>query len=172
MSAALTGPYLAAAGLLCVSGVAKLRRPDPAVQALVVAGLPARRWVVRVLSGAELTLGLLALVAGGRWPAATVAGAYAGFAAFSLRLARRRAACGCFGEGQAPASGAQTGLSAALALACAVAAVWPPEGLHGLLGRSPATVCVLGVGLVGAVYAAVLAYTELPAAWSSWSAPR
>jgi len=37
----------------------------------------------------------------------------------ALLLARRRAACGCFGEGDFPASPVQALLSAVLAAACA-----------------------------------------------------
>jgi hypothetical protein len=85
----------------------------------------------------------------------------------ALLLARRRAACGCFGEDDFPASRAQALLSAVLAVASAAAAVWPP---HGLLDRPAGQAVVLMIGIAASAYATVLAYTQLPAAWSAWSA--
>ena len=66
MSAALTAPFLAAGGVLCVSGAAKLRSPRTAVPALARLGLPARASLVRAIAAAELVLGATALAAPGR----------------------------------------------------------------------------------------------------------
>jgi hypothetical protein len=92
---------------------------------------------------------------------------YAVFTVLALLLASRRAACGCFGEGEFPASRTQALLSAVLAVASAAAAVWPP---HGLLDRPAGQAVVLLIGIAASAYATVLAYTQLPAAWSAWSA--
>jgi uncharacterized membrane protein YphA (DoxX/SURF4 family) len=165
VTGALTGPFLAAAGLLCVSGVAKLRAPGTAAQAVRTLGLPAGAAVIRLAAAGELALGALALIAAGRLTAAVVGAVYAGFAALTVVLARRRAACGCFGSDEAPAGRTQMLLSIALALLCAAAAVWPPAGIGWVLSQLPAL--LIGVG--GCVYALALAYTELPAAWAAWS---
>ena len=42
VNGALSGPFLAAAGVLCVSGAAKLRSPAGAVRGVAVLGLPGR----------------------------------------------------------------------------------------------------------------------------------
>jgi hypothetical protein len=45
-------------------------------------------------------------------------------------------------------------------------------GAHGggwIAGRAAPTAMVLVVGLAAAVYAVVLAYSELPGLWRSWS---
>jgi hypothetical protein len=170
VSGALTGPFLVAAALLGVSGAAKLRTPEPATRALTAAGIWASRPLIRAWSLVELAVGLLALAAGGRATAAGLAVLYAGFAGVTVLLARRRAACGCFGESDAPASGLQSGLSAVLATACALAALLAaPQSLSTVLAHSPVTATTLVIGGAGAVYAAVLAYTELPTAWAAWS---
>ena len=47
------------------------------------------------------------------------------------------------------------------------------SGAHGVgwvLQRPPGSGMLLALGTAGAVYAAVLAYTLLPQAWSAWSA--
>jgi hypothetical protein len=170
VSAALTAPFLAAAGLLCVSGAAKLRSPRAAQPALAGLGLPARAWLVRAIAAAELILGATALAAPGRGVALVVAGAYAGFAVVALRPASLRAACGCFGESDAPASSVQAVLSAVIAGAALGAAASPPGGLGWLAAHPAGTAVALALGLGGCVYGLVIAYTELPSAWAAWEA--
>jgi hypothetical protein len=170
VSTALTAPFLAAGGVLCVSGAAKLRSPRTAVPALALLGLPARASLVRAIAAAELVLGVIALAAPGRVVALVVAGAYAGFAVVALRLVSLRAACGCFGESDAPASPVQAALSAVIALAALAAAVWPPGGLGWVAGRPAGAALALGLGLGGCIYGLVIAYTELPSAWAAWEA--
>ena len=169
MPEALTAPFLVAALVLCVAGVAKLRSPGPALAALAGAGLPASPLAVRAVAGAELALGAGAAVHPGRALAVALANAYAGFAALALRRASRRWACGCFGATGAPATTLHAILSVALALVAAAAAAWPAHGLTWVLERSPSVWIVLVVGIGGAVFGTVVAYTELPRAWSSWS---
>jgi hypothetical protein len=170
MSAALTGPFLAAGGVLCVSGAAKLTSPRAAVPALALLGLPARAGLARCLAAGELGLGALALVAPGRLVAVLVAAAYAGFALVALRLVGLRAACGCFGESEAPASPVQALLSLAIAAVAVAAAVWPPGGVGWMLARPGGAGVTLALGLGGCVYGLVIAYTQLPSAWAAWEA--
>jgi hypothetical protein len=93
---------------------------------------------------------------------------YAAFAALALVLHRRGAECGCFGDSRTPASPTQSAISALLALVCAAAAVTSIHGVQWVLGRSPSTATILIVGIGGAVYATVAAYSELPSAWTAW----
>ena len=80
MSSALSGPLLAAAGVLCVSGAAKLKAPRGAISALALLGLPADVAVARAIALAELTLGFVTLIAPSTASALILAGAYAAFA--------------------------------------------------------------------------------------------
>lgn len=163
MTAALAGPYLAAAGVLCVSGAAKLRSPAPAARAV---GVPP--WLVRLAAGAELALGVWAAAAPSAPSALAMTFAYLGFAALALVLSRRHAACGCFGESDTPASVAQALLSVAIAACLAAAAAWPPGGVGWVFARPAAAAVTLAIGLVACVYGVVIAYTQLPAAWAAW----
>ncbi len=175
MSGALTAPFLLAAGLLILAGVGKLLRPGTAGLALVALGLPPARpalrsAAVRAFAVAEIALGAVCLISPGRPGAVAMAALYATFAGATLALARRRAACGCFGESDAPASPLQSLLSAALAAVAIAAAINPVHGLGWVLGGSALPVAVSLVGLAGALYAAAVAYRELPRAWTAWSA--
>jgi uncharacterized membrane protein YphA (DoxX/SURF4 family) len=163
----LTAPVAVAALVVVVAGLAKLRSPAPAVAALRELGMPANRVAVRVFAAAEIALGVFVLVNPGGIAAIALASCYALFAALALLLARRRAACGCFGEGDFPASGLQALISSVLAAACAAAVIWPA---HGVLDRSGGQAAVLALGIAASAYATVLAYTLLPAAWSAWGA--
>ena len=118
----------------------------------------------------ELALGGLCLLAPGRVAAGALACMYAMFSALALLLARRRSSCGCFGERQAPASIAQATLSLLLAAVALAAAITPAHGIGWTLGRPLVPLAVLIIGTAGAVYGTVLAYTEMPLAWGSWSA--
>jgi hypothetical protein len=169
MSTALTPPLMLAGALLCVAGALKLRRPAPAARALSILGLRAAPTSVRAFAAIEVGLGGWIVIGAPRAAVAAVGCLYVGFAIVTLALARRRSACGCFGEDEAPASAVQSLLSAALAVVALLAATGGVHGLGWVLGQSPAHAATVLVGLAGAVYAAVLAYTELPRAWSAWS---
>jgi Methylamine utilisation protein MauE len=166
LSEVLTGPVLAASVLVCVSAVAKLRRPGGATRALAALGMPASRWVVRALCGVELATGVAALVAPGRVSLSALAGLYVVFAGASAALRGAKVGCGCFGESELAVTASHVAISGALAAACALGALWPPHGAAWVLGRP-----VLTVGIAGCVYALVLAYVHLPAAWGAWRAP-
>lgn len=98
---AAAAPFLAATVVLGAAGVAKLRRPDDLARALAAAGLPARRWSVRVGAAAEVAVAVSAVALPGALTGALVAASYAAFAVF-VGLALRRgwplASCGCFGR--------------------------------------------------------------------------
>ena len=166
MADVLTGPLAVAALVLVMAGVAKLRAPAPAARALRELGVPAAAPAIRAFAAGEVALGVWALVNAGAVEAIGLACCYAVFAMLALLLARRRAACGCFGESDFPASRVQALLSGVLAVACAAAAIWPP---HGVLDRAAGQAVVLVIAIAGSAYAMVLAYTQLPVAWSAWS---
>jgi hypothetical protein len=166
---ALSGPFLIAALTLCTAGVAKLRAPATAVDALRAVGLSVDPLAVRAFAGGELALGAAAVLSADAVVAIVLAALYAGFAVLTLVLHRRNATCGCFGETGAPASRAQSAISAALAVVCAAAAVGHAHGAPWILARSPLTAASLLIGIGAAVFATVVAYSELPAAWNAWS---
>jgi hypothetical protein len=166
VAAALTAPLAIAALVLGVAGGSKLRSPEAAVAALASVGLPRGAGIVRALGVGELVLGIWTFVSPGRAVALALAALYAAFACLALILASRSAACGCFGESGAPATRGHASLSAAVAVVCAAAAIWPPASVF---SRSLAVAVPLAIGVAGAVYATVLAYTQLPRAWNAWS---
>lgn len=169
MREVMTSPFAVAALVLCAAGVAKLRSPGQAVRALHTVGLPAGAALVRLFAVAEVALGAWCIARPGPVAAAMLALVYAFFVPLSAVLARRHTPCGCFGERELPVSAAQPALSAVLALVAVVAAASGVHGFAWLLGRPPLGALALAVGIAGAAYATVIAYTELPLAWSSWS---
>jgi hypothetical protein len=161
---ALTVPHTLAALVLGVAGLAKLRSPGAAARA--VGRRPA---AIRVFAAGELGVATWALASGGAGSSVAMAALYAGFALLTLRLAGQGTACGCFGEREEPASPIQSLLSTALSGACIAGAAFGTHGGAWILSRPAGTVLVLLGGLAAAVYAVVLAYSELPALWRSWS---
>jgi len=168
MAAVLTTPIAVAAIVLAVAGIAKLRSPGGAARALAVADVSVPRGAVRTIASGELALSAFALLAPGRATSALLAVAYALLALLAARLASRGAGCGCFGEDETPATATHVWLSVALALVAAAGIASPPHGIAWLLSGSPDVAGPLAFGIAGAVYATVIAYTELPSAWSAW----
>jgi hypothetical protein len=166
MAGALTPLFAVAALVLAVAGVAKLRAPRGAVQALGAGRLKVRAGTVRGFAAGECVLGLWCLLAPGPAAAGLLAAVYATFAALTLMLARRHAACGCFGERDAPASPLRALLSGVFAAVALFSAAWVPHGAGWLVAHGAVT---LAIGIAGCAYGVVVAYTELPAAWSAWS---
>jgi methylamine utilization protein MauE len=157
-------PHAVAALILAVAGAAKLRSPRAAARAVDQPAV-----LVRAFAGGELALAAVALITASVWSSVLMAVVYAGFAALTLRLARAGAACGCFGAEQSPASPAQPALSAGLAVIGAVSAAGGAHTAGWILARPPGTLTVLILGTAGVVYGIVLAYSELPQLWRSWS---
>lgn len=128
---------------------------------------------MRGLGAGEAALGVSAAV----WPtvvsATLVAVSYGGFCVFvfALLLVRnpgQAVDCGCFGGGEDGVGRLHVTLNA---VACGIAAVTAGVGAHGLgwiLGRSPLIAPPLVIGMLGAAYAAYLAYTLVPRAWGSY----
>lgn len=142
----LIGPYLAACGLLVVAGVAKAIRPEDTARALgtsLAVRMSRRRLTtaVRIGSGAEGLLGVVALAFPRPVPAALVALSYAAFAVF-VAYARARggaiASCGCFGTPDTPATWAHVVVDSALAVSAATVAWAASTGnVWTLLSRQP-----------------------------------
>ena len=90
---ALVVPYAAAAVLLGVAGVPKVRDPGDLVRAVRSVGMPFGRGAVRAFAVAEVVVAVAALVVPSRLTAALLALMYAGFTAFVVTRAapRRRA---------------------------------------------------------------------------------
>ncbi len=165
----LSVPFAAAALVLCVAGIAKIRSPRAATGALSSLGVGAVPGLVRALGALELLLGCYSLIAPGVETAAAMAAAYAVFAVVARLLVSRRASCGCFGESELPASMTQSLLSAGLAALCVGAAVHAPASLLWMLARPVSLAAALVISLAGCAYAMVVAYTLLPSAWAAWS---
>lgn len=170
MHAVLIGPFAIAALVLAVAGAIKLRSPDAAARAARSLGLPVGRALIRALAALELALSLWCLIAPTALSACVLASAYGSLAAIALALARRQAACGCFGREEGPTSTVHWALSALLALPGLAAVWWTPHGLVWLISHHPALSAVLVVGVAGGAYALVTVYTQLPPAWGAWNA--
>lgn len=129
-------PALAAAIVLVVSGLQKLRRPAGAARAVrtLARALAAPPHLVRVASSTVTlrVLGAVEVVAGlgvltTPWSVATwtLAALYAGFAVFVVAALATGAplhSCGCFGEADAPPTARHVAVDAAIAALAVLAA--------------------------------------------------
>jgi methylamine utilization protein MauE len=170
---ALLPAFLVVAALLLVAGAGKLAAPDGTQAALEAARIRVPSGAVRALGAAEVALGLVAIWAPGTLTALLVALAYAGFAAFTVRLLRvagGRVDCGCFGVSGSEVGKLHVGLNVVAAVVAVAASVVPPPGAGWILERSPGIAIPLAIGTLAAVYAAYLAFTQLGAAWRSYPA--
>jgi uncharacterized membrane protein YphA (DoxX/SURF4 family) len=164
-------PFVVAAGLLVVSGSSKLGRPEPAVRSLEGAGLPSGRAAVRLLGSFEVAVGAACLLLPGPASAALLALAYAGFAAFLIRMMRADGparSCGCVGDRDTPPSVLHLGLNILAAASGVVAAVSVPPGVVDMVARSPMFGVPVLLGLFGSGYAAYAAIVYVPRAWGSY----
>lgn len=120
------GPVAAAAGLLALSGAAKLRDPSSAGEALRSARM-AVPGAGRLLGAGEVALAVWFLLVGGVLPTLAIGLGYLGFSVFVTwgRRTGSLADCGCFGgESRTPPSllhAVSTGAVAVLVLSSAVA---------------------------------------------------
>ena len=161
---------VAAAALLAVAGLAKLRTPGPA--AAMIVGLwprlrPLRRAraIARTAGVVEIGVGVATLAVGNRAALSLLVACYLVLTVLAVRLARgaQQVACGCFGAADAPVGAAHVVVD----LACLGVACWAfveaSSGVSGLYERG------IGVGLVGTAQALLLAalgylcITALPA---------
>jgi hypothetical protein len=164
------GPFFACAVILVVAGVAKMRSPRAASTALTAVGIPAPVGLVRVAAGAEIALGIAALLRPVPLVALGVALAYVCFALVSAVFlwSPRVRSCGCLGDKEVPPSVAHVALNAA-AVAVAVVAVATgvaslPTTMRALGWSAPAF--VLSVGVLA--YLAQAVVTLFPAAFAAY----
>ena len=155
-----TGVMISGAALLVIAGVPKLRRPGPTITALRSVGAvrvgPA---TVRGLAAAEVTAGLLAIVAGGRWADGAVTLLYLGFTGFLLRaLQTPTASCGCTASEDTPPSIGHLAMTSVFAAAGVAALI--AGGRTGLIQVTSDTGAADLVAVVG--FAAITT-------WLAWS---
>jgi hypothetical protein len=102
---AVTGPYLAAAGLLAVGGAPKTWSPADTTRALRAMRLPVTRPLVRAVGAAEVASAMAAIAFPSALTAGVVSGWYVVFTAVVVLALRSRAplsSCGCFGAAESP----------------------------------------------------------------------
>jgi hypothetical protein len=158
------------AALLAIAGIAKLRYPAPAANAMARAGFGAG------LSGARLT-GLLECGVGA-WvlldPSVPALGAlalaYATLASGIWAMRRADVAdCGCFGESASlKPSRLHLAVNLIAAALVALAALSPPPGLRAAIERAPLEAVALIAGVAAAILLSYLAFTALQGAWSAY----
>jgi hypothetical protein len=167
MTAALLSPYLAAAGLLVASALAKLRRPGPAADALVELHLPATILLVRAVSLVEIAAAVL-MVAQPELGAPIACALYLGFAALVLvQLVRGGTrSCGCLGSAALAPTRLHAALNVALAGCCAF--VRPdPVGAF----RQPLVGTAVFLGAVTTAWALAAGLELLPPALGAFRKP-
>jgi hypothetical protein len=158
------------AAVLVVAGVAKLRAPAAAGDALRAAGLPGVPAAARTIGAVEALVGGAALTVPSRPALVPAAALYAALAWFAVRLLRSPdavASCGCFGA-DAPPSRAHALFDAGAALLMALAALSPPPGIPALAARAPLAGAGLVVASASAAYAVTLVLGHLPAAVAAY----
>lgn len=168
----MIGPFAAAAAvLLAVAGLAKLRAPAQAAAMIVALApsltrrRPAVRAFIRIAAVGEAAVAAAFLILGGRIPAALLAAAYLAFTLVALRLATQRAgtACGCFGAVDSPVGAAHVALNL-ICVGVTVAAAMSPVAALGGLVRHDAMVAVIGSAqILLLAWLGYLAITALPA---------
>lgn len=162
----LAGPFMAAAALLAVGGLPKLRRPGPTARALSAMRLPASSLVVRVLGAVEVVIAAGALLRGDRVFAALVAASYVGFTVVvGIALLRGGAlsSCGCFGRADTPPTRTHLAVSAAAAVVGTLVVAAPVGGLPAMVVGDPAVALPLLFLSGCTVWFAYLALVLLPA---------
>ena len=129
----VTAPFLAAALMLGVAGLAKLIRPDDTARALRAAGSPLGRRAVRVGSVVEIAVCVVAFVLPGAVSGALVALSYAAFTTFVVAARWKGwplSSCGCFGRPDTEPTYAHAAVNAA----AAAIAIWWAQLARGRLG--------------------------------------
>ena len=163
-------PFLAAAGLLVVTGAAKLRSPGGVAAALAGARLPSSRGLARALGAVEVGVGAAALVQP-RPLAPAVAVLYLLFAAFIVRALTSGlpvASCGCLGERETPPSAVHAALDLAAAGAAVLVAASSVPATADFLGGLPLNGVPLALLVAVCVLLAYAALAHLPAALAAW----
>jgi hypothetical protein len=152
----------AAAGLVLLAGIAKIRRPGATSEALALTRVPASSGLVRALGTAEIALALGVLTLGGRWSFAMLALAYLGFIVVAERQRRAGRGCGCFGTSTGRVGPLHLAVDAVAAAAAASAAWAAAPGVIGILPSNPiSAIATLGL-VVLVVVLGQLTLTALP----------
>jgi hypothetical protein len=163
----------AAAVLLAVAGLAKLRTPAPAARMLVrfVPRLGSRRAraIARTAGLIEVGSGIAMLAAGGRIAAAVLAACYLVLTIVAVRLATgpEPTPCGCFGAADGDVGIAHIVLDGCALAAALAAVVRPPGGLAAVFhdgGVNGAVVLAQAVLLAALGYLSITALPALVAA--------
>jgi hypothetical protein len=170
MSDALTPLVWVLAGLLVIAGVAKLRHPAPAANAMARAGFGAGRSGTRVAGLLECGVGAWVLMDPGALALGVLALAYATLASGIWAMRRADVAdCGCFGESATlEPSRLHAAVNLLAAAVAAVAALSPPPGIEAAVERAPLEALALIAGVAAAMLLSYLAFTALPSAWSAY----
>lgn len=169
----LAASFFAAAGLLVLAGLVKLRRPEPTARALSAIGLPQHHVLARLLGLAEVAVGVGAIVS----PPALAPGvalfyaAFAVFVAYALVRGVPLESCGCLGETDTEPSGAHVAVTALAAISAASAAVWPLPALDAIVSADPLEGALLATAIATAVYLIYLTLVFLPDAFSAYRRP-
>ena len=152
---ALVVPYAAAAVLLGVAGVPKVRDPGDLVRAVRSVGMPFGRGSVRAFAVAEVVVAVAALAAPSRATAVLLAAMYAVFTAFVVTALRRGgvlSSCGCFGRADTPPTRAHAVVTGAASVVGLLVALDPPgAGAWSALADSGAWAVVGLLALVALV---------------------
>ncbi|MGH8861294.1 MAG: MauE/DoxX family redox-associated membrane protein [Jatrophihabitantaceae bacterium] len=172
----------AAATLLVIAGIAKLRTPDPAATMLVglrprLGPLRRARTVARGAAVLELATGVAVLVAGGRIAATALLVCYLGLAAVALRLAvsGNHVRCGCFGAADGEVGAAHIALDLCGVVVAAAALAHPAGGIGALFAEGAlrgSTVAAQAAVLAALGYLSITALPALSAARRSVEAGR
>ena len=164
----MIGPLTAAALLLAVAGLAKVRAPR-ARSALAAAGLPGARLLPgrlgnRLLGLVELAVAVAAVLLGGRPQALLVAVGYAVLALLSARMVAAEAGqdCGCFAR-PAPVSHCHTAVNAIGAAFGVAGLLAPADPLPAVLRHDPVPGVALLLAAAALAYLGYLTMTALPA---------
>lgn len=167
----LSSALLAAAALLLfVAGVAKVRTPGPAAQMLVTVWpriRPVRRarLVARTVGVIEGAAAVATLVTGSRAAIVVLLLCYLVVTAVAVRLAfgRERASCGCFGAADGAVGVPHLVVDVAAVMVAAWAAARPPGGVGSLFDDGALTGVTLVLQVVLLTALAYLSLTALPA---------
>jgi hypothetical protein len=120
-----SAPVLAAAVLLVVAGIGKVRRPSYTVGAVKSVGLRVGARSVRTLGLGEVAMGLAAFLVGGPVPSALIGLSYLGFTGFlvlALRTGGAVSSCGCLGRPDTPPTRIHAAVTAGLCAAALITA--------------------------------------------------
>lgn len=168
----VSAPFLIAAGLLVVAGVAKLRQPHGALRVLEALRLPARTTGVRLLGLVEVAVGAAAFASGARWSALVLASMFGLFALVGLWLVVARVdvpSCGCLGALDTPPSLLHVVLCVLAGAAAVLAALADPVRIDHYLGSLPAAGVPFLIAVAAGVAAAVLAMAYVPILAASYT---